>query len=106
MTDASRPWPARAGSGRPARRSASGFSIPDRLARAQQRSHSLLALSEIRMVVPLRPQSEIVKIGEAPARSGDLGLVHRPRRNRKTEWARSLVRENELTVNDLIWPLF
>jgi porphobilinogen synthase len=58
------------------------------------------------MVVPLRPQSEIVKIGEAPARSGDLGLVHRPRRNRKTEWSRSLVREHELTVNDLIWPLF
>jgi porphobilinogen synthase len=35
-----------------------------------------------------------------------LDLVHRPRRNRKAEWARRLVRENVLTTNDLIWPLF
>ena len=35
-----------------------------------------------------------------------LGLTHRPRRNRKAEWARRLVRENVLTANDLIWPLF
>ena len=35
-----------------------------------------------------------------------LDLTHRPRRNRKAEWARRLVRENTLTVNDLIWPLF
>src|SRR3982075_3306294 len=34
----------------------------------------------------------------------DLGV--RPRRNRKAEWARRLVRENVLTSNDLIWPLF
>lgn len=30
----------------------------------------------------------------------------RPRRNRKSDWSRRLVRENELTVNDLIWPVF
>lgn len=30
----------------------------------------------------------------------------RPRRNRQNEWSRKLVRENNLTVNDLIWPLF
>ncbi|WP_298421815.1 porphobilinogen synthase [Rhodoblastus sp.] len=35
-----------------------------------------------------------------------LGLVQRPRRNRKTDWARRLVRENVLTANDLIWPIF
>ena len=35
-----------------------------------------------------------------------LEIVHRPRRNRKAEWARRLVRENVLTTNDLIWPLF
>ncbi|MFK8251408.1 porphobilinogen synthase [Ancylobacter terrae] len=35
-----------------------------------------------------------------------LDLAHRPRRNRKSEWARSLVRENTLTVADLIWPIF
>jgi porphobilinogen synthase len=58
------------------------------------------------MVVPLRPQSEIVKVGEVPAKSARLGLVQRPRRNRRADWTRRLVRENELTVNDLIWPLF
>ena len=36
----------------------------------------------------------------------DLCLVHRLRRNRKSEWARRLVRENVLTTNDLIWPMF
>ena len=35
-----------------------------------------------------------------------LDLATRMRRNRKTEWARRLVRENVLTTNDLIWPLF
>src|SRR3984893_4547750 len=35
-----------------------------------------------------------------------LDLVTRPRRNRKAEWARRLVRENVLTTDDLIWPLF
>ena len=31
---------------------------------------------------------------------------HRPRRNRKSDWSRRLVRENTLSVNDLIWPIF
>ncbi len=35
-----------------------------------------------------------------------LDLAIRPRRNRKAEWARRLVRENVLTTDDLIWPLF
>ena len=35
-----------------------------------------------------------------------LNSAHRPRRNRKAEWARRLVSENVLTTNDLIWPLF
>ena len=35
-----------------------------------------------------------------------LDLITRPRRNRKAEWARRLVRENVLTADDLIWPLF
>ena len=30
----------------------------------------------------------------------------RPRRLRRTDWSRRLVREHEVTVNDLIWPLF
>ncbi len=35
-----------------------------------------------------------------------LALRNRPRRNRKSAWSRALVRENVLTVGDLIWPLF
>ena len=35
-----------------------------------------------------------------------LGLLHRPRRNRKSDWSRRLVRETTLTVDDLIWPVF
>ena len=42
---------------------------------------------------------------EAPAPAG-LNLIHRPRRNRRTEWSRRLVREACLTVDDLIWPMF
>ncbi len=35
-----------------------------------------------------------------------LDLATRPRRNRKADWARRMVRENVLTADDLIWPLF
>jgi porphobilinogen synthase len=44
----------------------------------------------------------------APLASPDkaLDLPIRPRRNRKAEWARRLVREHVLTADDLIWPLF
>jgi len=35
-----------------------------------------------------------------------LDLAIRPRRNRKAEWARRLVRENVVTTDDLIWPVF
>jgi porphobilinogen synthase len=48
----------------------------------------------------------------AAVASGDAGdahrlsLVQRPRRNRKSDWARRLTRENALLVDDLIWPIF
>jgi len=35
-----------------------------------------------------------------------LDLTTRPRRNRRAEWARRMVRENVLSTDDLIWPLF
>lgn len=38
--------------------------------------------------------------------SSALDLPRRPRRNRKAEWVRRLVRENLVTTNDLIWPIF
>jgi porphobilinogen synthase len=44
---------------------------------------------------------------EAEARSAArLDLATRPRRNRRAEWARRMVREHVLTPDDLIWPLF
>jgi porphobilinogen synthase len=44
---------------------------------------------------------------QAPQVTADaLELTVRPRRNRRSEWARRLVRETVLTSNDLIWPLF
>jgi porphobilinogen synthase len=43
---------------------------------------------------------------EAALSAPGLELTVRPRRNRKSEWARRLVRENVLTTDDLIWPLF
>jgi len=45
----------------------------------------------------------MLKTHRPPAR---LDLTHRPRRNRKAEWARRLVAETVLTTADLIWPLF
>ncbi|MFZ0426378.1 MAG: porphobilinogen synthase [Xanthobacteraceae bacterium] len=41
---------------------------------------------------------------EAPSKGLDLAI--RPRRNRRAEWSRRMVRESVLTTNDLIWPLF
>src|SRR5215467_4376251 len=44
---------------------------------------------------------------EAPAKAAPrLDLATRPRRNRRAEWARRLVREHTLDCADLIWPLF
>src|ERR1700683_4906791 len=52
-----------------------------------------------------------IEMRDAPQRrtalaSPALDLAVRPRRNRKAEWARRMVRENALTTDDLIWPLF
>jgi porphobilinogen synthase len=52
-----------------------------------------------------------IELRDAPRRETALAapaldLAIRPRRNRKAEWARRLVRENVLTADDLIWPLF
>ncbi|MCP4621441.1 MAG: porphobilinogen synthase [Bradyrhizobium sp.] len=43
---------------------------------------------------------------EATLSAPSLDLTVRPRRNRKSEWARRMVRENVLTTDDLIWPMF
>ncbi|CUB00316.1 porphobilinogen synthase [Pannonibacter indicus] len=42
----------------------------------------------------------------SPEHIDDILGGRRLRRNRRTDWARRLVQENALTVNDLIWPIF
>ena len=57
---------------------------------------------------PIEPRARLVPVeAEAPAtHTPHLDLAIRPRRNRRAEWARRLVRENVLTTDDLIWPVF
>jgi porphobilinogen synthase len=59
------------------------------------------------MTIPFaRPRPIFPEPSGRPDVSSKLDLVQRPRRNRKSEWARQLMRENTLTVADLIWPIF
>ena len=50
--------------------------------------------------VPVEPEAREIY----DARPLDLAV--RMRRNRRSEWARRMVREHKLTTDDLIWPLF
>jgi porphobilinogen synthase len=64
------------------------------------------------MIWPLNPKSNRRPAAEQPApsrptaKAPEQPLFPRMRRNRKSEWTRALVRENVLTVGDLIWPIF
>jgi porphobilinogen synthase len=53
-----------------------------------------------------RPSARRIARETIPTAAEALSLRHRARRNRKSEWARRLVREHVLTADDLIWPLF
>src|SRR5256885_1200933 len=55
---------------------------------------------------PIEPRLRAVEAEAPAARTNPLELATRLRRNRKSEWARRMVRENVLTADDLIWPLF
>ncbi len=55
--------------------------------------------------IEARPHLTPVETGQ-PADACRLDLPTRMRRNRRSDWARRLVRENVLTTDDLIWPLF
>jgi porphobilinogen synthase len=56
---------------------------------------------------PLESRTRVVPVEPDSARSGGaLDLPLRPRRLRRTEWLRRMVRENVLTTDDLIWPVF
>ncbi|MDE1972940.1 MAG: porphobilinogen synthase [Hyphomicrobiales bacterium] len=53
---------------------------------------------------PLERVRSVPAEAEAPATPLDLAV--RPRRNRRAEWSRRMVREHVLSTDDLIWPLF
>ena len=57
---------------------------------------------------PIELSPHLTPLEAQPSADADarLDLTVRPRRNRKAEWARRMVRENVLTTDDLIWPLF
>ncbi len=57
---------------------------------------------------PIEARTRFMPVeAEAPADGAPrLDLPSRPRRNRRAEWARRLVRETVLTTDDLIWPIF
>ena len=49
------------------------------------------------------------KFAADPATKPDMDDIlrgHRMRRNRRADWSRRLVRETQLSVDDLIWPMF
>jgi porphobilinogen synthase len=53
-----------------------------------------------------RPLERVRSPAEAEAPANPLDLAIRPRRNRRAEWSRRMVREHVLSTDDLIWPLF
>jgi porphobilinogen synthase len=55
---------------------------------------------------PLEQTVRFERIGVEAGTCKQLELAIRPRRNRRSEWVRRMVREHVLTVDDLIWPLF
>jgi porphobilinogen synthase len=57
---------------------------------------------------PIEAKARLAPVeAKAPAKAdARRDLAVRPRRNRKAEWTRRLVRESVLTTDDLIWPLF
>ncbi|HSR77507.1 MAG TPA: porphobilinogen synthase [Xanthobacteraceae bacterium] len=55
---------------------------------------------------PLESRTRFVPVDAEAPTSHRLDLPVRLRRNRRADWARRMVRENVLTTDDLIWPIF
>jgi len=53
-----------------------------------------------------RPIEARTPLAPVEAATERLDLPVRPRRNRRSEWVRRMVREHQITTDDLIWPLF
>jgi len=58
----------------------------------------------IKLGRPLERVRSVPMHGDTPTERLDIAI--RPRRNRRADWARRMVREHVLTPDDLIWPLF
>ncbi|ABA24937.1 porphobilinogen synthase (plasmid) [Trichormus variabilis ATCC 29413] len=66
-----------------------------------------MSLTEASTLVPQTPQAEIDPADSFhQAKSTTPAIAHRPRRLRRTETLRRIVREHILQVEDLIYPLF
>ena len=55
---------------------------------------------------PLEQTVRFERVGVETGTRTQLDLAVRPRRNRRSEWVRRMVREHVLTADDLIWPIF
>ena len=56
---------------------------------------------------PIESRTRFTPVEASPAAKDEqLDLSVRMRRNRRSEWARRMVREHVLTTDDLIWPMF
>jgi porphobilinogen synthase len=55
---------------------------------------------------PLESRVRFGPVEDNASKTERLDLQVRMRRNRRAEWTRRMVRENQLTTDDLIWPLF
>jgi porphobilinogen synthase len=55
---------------------------------------------------PIEARTHLAPVEPASADTERLDLPTRLRRNRRSEWARRMTRENQLSTDDLIWPLF
>jgi porphobilinogen synthase len=53
-----------------------------------------------------RPLQHTARFAPGEASAQPLDLTVRMRRNRRADWARRMVRENVVTTDDLIWPIF
>src|SRR5262249_21373537 len=81
--------------------SLAGGGIADRLIRAVFTRSAAMAIKYGRPI-----EARLAPVEAKIRRKPGLDLAKRPRRNRKAEWARRLVREHTLSTHDLIWPLF
>ena len=55
---------------------------------------------------PIESRTRFTSIETETPAGSRLDLATRMRRNRKADWTRRMVRENVVTTDDLIWPLF